>query len=135
MFTNLRDHINRKLAGTEMILNNYAGHLKRQAKLNAKWTDRSSHARQTLHSGVEVKGERHFVLFLAHGVKYGKHLEEGTPPHVIEPKNGKALYWNGARHPVRKVNHPGTKGDPLLERTIEQNKEKLLQDIGTWWAK
>lgn len=134
MFTNLREHINRKLAGTEIILRNYAGDLERQAKSNAKWTDRSSHARQALHSGVEVKGERHFVLFLAHGVNYGEYLEEGTPPHVIEPKNGKALYWNGAAHPVRKVNHPGTKGDPLLERTIEQNKQKLLQDIGTWWA-
>lgn len=35
-------------------------------------------------------------------------LEHGTRPHVIEPKNKQALYWEGARHPVRKVNHPGT---------------------------
>ncbi len=35
-------------------------------------------------------------------------LERGTPPHVIEPKNKKALAWPGGRHPVRRVNHPGT---------------------------
>lgn len=29
------------------------------------------------------------------------------PAHVILPVHGKALAWPGARHPVRKVNHPG----------------------------
>lgn len=32
-----------------------------------------------------------------------------TSPHVIRPKNGKALYWPGAAHPVKSVNHPGSK--------------------------
>lgn len=31
-----------------------------------------------------------------------------TAPHVIRPKNKKALAWPGARHPVRGVNHPGS---------------------------
>lgn len=35
-------------------------------------------------------------------------LEQGSRPHVIEPRNKQALYWPGARHPVKKVNHPGT---------------------------
>ncbi len=35
-------------------------------------------------------------------------LELGSRPHVIEAKNAQALHWPGARHPVRKVNHPGT---------------------------
>jgi hypothetical protein len=29
-------------------------------------------------------------------------------PHKIIPKNKKALYWKGASHPVRSVNHPGS---------------------------
>lgn len=32
-----------------------------------------------------------------------------TKPHVIRPKNKKALAWPGARHPARAVNHPGSK--------------------------
>lgn len=32
----------------------------------------------------------------------------GTKPHVIRPRNKQALFWPGARHPVKKVNHPGT---------------------------
>ena len=31
-----------------------------------------------------------------------------TPPRIIRPKNKKALYWPGARHPVKQVNHPGS---------------------------
>lgn len=35
-------------------------------------------------------------------------LEHGTRPHVIEPKDKQALAWPGGRHPVKRVNHPGT---------------------------
>lgn len=34
-------------------------------------------------------------------------LELGTRPHTITGRP--FLYWPGARHPVRKVSHPGTK--------------------------
>ncbi len=54
------------------------------------------------------------------GVEYALAVHEGTKPHVIEPKNKKALYWDGARHPVRRVMHPGTPGNPYAERAIEQ---------------
>lgn len=127
------DYINRKLAGTHIILLNTARIMETEAKVNAKWTDRTSHARQSIHSGVEGRG-RELTLFLAHGVKYGAFLEEGTPPHVIRPKNKKALYWKGAAHPVKKVNHPGTKAYPILEDTIRSNKNRLIKDIASWWA-
>lgn len=32
-----------------------------------------------------------------------------TSPHVIRAKNGKALFWPGASHPVKSVKHPGSK--------------------------
>ena len=54
------------------------------------------------------------------GVEYALAVHEGTKPHVIEPKNKKALYWEGARHPVRRVMHPGTQANPYAERAIEQ---------------
>jgi hypothetical protein len=49
---------------------------------------------------------------------YARFVEFGTAPHVIEPKNGRALYWPGAQHPVARVNHPGTKANPYMERII-----------------
>jgi hypothetical protein len=35
-------------------------------------------------------------------------LEHGSRPHIIEPSTKKALFWEGAAHPVRRVHHPGT---------------------------
>jgi len=58
--------------------------------------------------------------------KYAIYVHEGTRPHEIRPRLKKALFWPGARHPVRKVMHPGTKGVPFMKigvnrsvRTIE----------------
>ena len=31
-----------------------------------------------------------------------------TPARVIKPRRKKALFWPGARHPVKSVNHPGS---------------------------
>lgn len=58
---------------------------------------------------------------------YAGYVEHGTKPHVIRPKNRKALAWGGERrlsgrlragasatHFAKKVNHPGTKPKPYL---------------------
>ncbi|MFD8667079.1 HK97 gp10 family phage protein [Streptomyces microflavus] len=55
-------------------------------------------------------------------VNYAAAVEYGTAPHVIVPKNGKALYWPGARHPVARVNHPGTRAQPFLRPAIEMTE-------------
>lgn len=52
-------------------------------------------------------------------VSYAADVEYGTAPHVILPKNRKALYWPGAAHPVSKVNHPGTKAQPFMRPALE----------------
>lgn len=43
-------------------------------------------------------------------VDYMKFIELNTRPHIIEPRNKKALAWPGAANPYKKVKHPGTKG-------------------------
>lgn len=127
------EYITRKVAGTHAILLGFAGTVEGDAKRNANWTDRSSHARQSIHSGVEGNG-RNLTVYLAHGVKYGRYLEEGTAPHIIRPKNKKALYWSGAKHPVAQVNHPGTRPYPALENAINRNKGTLEKNINDWWS-
>ena len=39
---------------------------------------------------------------------------------IIKPKNKRALYWKGAAHPVKKVNHPGSKAKPYLIPAFEK---------------
>ena len=68
-------------------------------------------------------------------VKYAVMVEKGTKAHVIKPKNKKALYWKGASHPVKQVNHPGSKAKPYLipafEKEIPYFVEKL-KDVVKW---
>lgn len=52
-------------------------------------------------------------------VNYAWDVENGTPPHVIVPKNKRALYWPGAAHPVARVNHPGTRAQPFMRPALE----------------
>lgn len=56
-------------------------------------------------------------------VGYWRHVEYGTAPHVITPTNKRALYWEGADHPVAKVNHPGTPARPFLRPALLTRRE------------
>ena len=59
-------------------------------------------------------------------VPYARFVHEGTGPHVIVPVSRKALFWPGARHPVKRVNHPGSKANPFLKRALAQRKGAVL---------
>lgn len=58
-------------------------------------------------------------------VEYWMTVEFGSGPHVITPRNKKALYWPGARHPVARVNHPGTPVQPFLRPALMRRREAL----------
>ena len=62
-------------------------------------------------------------------IKYARGVEEGTRPHTIRAKNKKALYWKGAKHPVKSVRHPGSKAKPYLIPAFEKEKEVLIKDL------
>jgi len=57
---------------------------------------------------------------------YAPFVEFGTKPHTIVPKDKKALYWPGAAHPVARVNHPGTKANPFMERMSRNRRTKSM---------
>lgn len=61
---------------------------------------------------------------------YSPFVEFGTAPHVILPKNAKALYWPGAAHPVRRVNHPGTKPNQFMERIVSELQGEIDLQFG-----
>jgi hypothetical protein len=61
---------------------------------------------------------------------YAPFVEFGTAPHTIEAKNAKALFWPGANHPVRSVQHPGTKPDDYMGRIIAAAQEGINATFG-----
>ena len=68
---------------------------------------------------------------------YAIYQDQGTRPYTIYPKgiatyhagmkltSGSALWWPGAKHPVRKVNHPGIKGKHFVEKSFNQVKPRF----------
>lgn len=58
-------------------------------------------------------------------VEYALAVHNGTAPHTIYPVNAKALFWPGALHPVKKVNHPGTAANPFAERAIDNTSARV----------
>jgi len=64
------------------------------------------------------------------GYDYAQAVFDGSKPHIIKPKNGRALFWPGAKHPVRSVKHPGFAGRHGFERAIEKDDPARVYDEG-----
>ena len=53
---------------------------------------------------------------------YAIWVEEGTYPHMITPNNKKALWWEGADHPVFKVDHPGATATHFMKESLYEER-------------
>lgn len=62
---------------------------------------------------------------------YAPYVEFGTKPHTILPRDKKALYWPGAAHPVRRVNHPGSKPNDFMGRILSTSQPEIDQAFMT----
>jgi hypothetical protein len=65
---------------------------------------------------TRVRGQA--AIKVSNTASYADVIEFGSRPHVIEPRNAQALFWPGARHPVKKVNHPGTPAFRVLRNAL-----------------
>lgn len=72
--------------------------------------------RQVREGRIGVRGPRTVTGSIEDHADYALYVHEGTRPHVIRPKNGKALRFNvGGRTVFAKVvHHPGTGARPFL---------------------
>ncbi len=59
--------------------------------------------------------------------EYAAYVNDGTGPYVIEPVSAKALYWDGADHPVKRVQHPGIQGRHFVEDSISDVEGRLSE--------
>lgn len=70
-------------------------------------------------------------------IYYAPFVIEGTAPHEIYAVNKKALYWDGAEHPITHVHHPGTQPNDFVSRAYS-NAEGIAmartQDFLDWFV-
>lgn len=68
---------------------------------------------------VSINGNKINISML----DYWKHVEYGTPPHIIRPVNKKALKFSVGGNDVfaKEVHHPGTRPQPFV-RPLFRNK-------------
>lgn len=61
--------------------------------------------------------------------KYGAFVEDGTKPHIIRPKNKKALFWKGALNPYKVIRHPGTRAKPFFKPGVEASQDGVIEQF------
>lgn len=64
---------------------------------------------------------------------YARYVHEGTGLYgpykqgwIIKPRRKKALYWEGARHPVKKVFAKGQRPNPFFTKAIKQKSPSAI---------
>ena len=100
-----------------------------EAKAKSNLTNNKSVVSGHLRRSIATKIGDMEVTVHTSNVKYSRGVEEGTRSHIIRPKNKKALYWKGAKHPVKQVNHPGSKAKPYLIPAFNSEKDKIIEDL------
>lgn len=55
-------------------------------------------------------------------VEYAAYVNDGTRPHIIRPRNARALRFmvGGQVVYARVVHHPGTRANPFLDRALRE---------------
>jgi hypothetical protein len=78
---------------------------------------RGSHLRDVIYARIVDVDEKGVTTEIGAPKPYAIFVEQGTKPHTITAKSGKALRWtgpDGAVHLAKSVHHPGTKPHPFM---------------------
>ena len=105
------------------VVKNSAFNIERNAKSSA--SVKTGHLKRSISTKI---GDMEATIHTSN-LKYAPMVEFGTRPHIIRAKNKKALYWKGAKHPVKQVNHPGSKAKPYLIPAFEEEKDQFLEKL------
>ena len=106
---------------------NSAFNIQKNAKSNL--TKNKSVATCHLRRGISTDIRGLGATIHTSNIKYAPGVEYGTKAHIIKAKNKKALYWKGAKHPVKSVRHPGSKAKPYLIPAFNQEKDQFLEKL------
>ena len=109
------------------VVKNSAFNIEKNAKSNL--TKNKSVATGHLRRGISTDIKGLDAIIHTSNIKYAPGVEYGTKAHIIRPKNKRFLYWEGAKHPVKQVNHPGSKAKPYLIPAFEKEKDQFLEKL------
>jgi len=111
---------------TSNLIKKSALNIKRSAmeNLTKNKSVNTGHLRRSINETI-----RPYEAEIKANTKYALGVEDGNKPHIIRPKRGKFLFWKGARHPVKMVKHPGSKGKPYLVPAFEKESPILLKRL------
>ena len=123
----LKDTSENVRSDVQKVLKKSGFNIEAKAKLNV--TNNGSVKTGHLRRGITTDVGNMEVTVHTSNIKYARGVEEGTRPHTIRAKNKKALYWKGAKHPVKSVRHPGSRAKPFLIPAFEKEKEVLIRDL------
>ena len=123
----LKDASENIRSDVQKVLKNAGFNIEARAKRNI--TNNGSVKTGHLRRGITTDVGNMEVTVHTSNIKYARGVEEGTRPHTIRAKNKKALYWKGAKHPVKSVRHPGSKAKPFLIPAFEKEKEVIMKDL------
>ncbi len=81
-----------------------------------------------LRGSIKVKPADDLKGLFVSMVSYGKEVEFGTNPHVIEPKSKQALAFkvDGKQVITKRVMHPGTRPNPFIRTTLRTQLGKII---------
>ena len=123
----LKDASENIRSDVQKVLKNAGFNIEARAKRNI--TNNGSVKTGHLRRGITTDVGNMEVTVHTSNIKYARGVEEGTRSHTIKAKNKKALYWKGAKHPVKSVRHPGSKAKPFLIPAFEKEKEVIIKDL------
>jgi len=79
-----------------------------------------------LRASIKGQAQRTWTLrpqfVVGSNVDYAEYVHDGTRPHVIRPRNARALRFvvGGQVVYARVVHHPGTRAKPFLDRALRE---------------
>lgn len=123
----LKDTSENIRSDVQKVLKKSGFNIEAKAKLNV--TNNGSVKTGHLRRGITTDVGNMEVTVHTSNIKYARGVEEGTRSHIIRAKNKKALYWKGAKHPVKSVRHPGSRAKPFLIPAFKKEKEVIMKDL------
>jgi len=80
-----------------------------------------------LKASIHLDKINDFKWILADGVDYGIYVEYGTSPHLIRPREKKALKFKKDNKTIfaKEVHHPGTNAQPFFRPALDYTKKKV----------
>lgn len=101
-------------------------------KANLRKTTPQDSKRLLFSQRLEKRGPLTYEIFETVEPPYGLFQRQGVPASKINPivpVNKEALFWPGARHPVKIVrNHPGIKRNDYWQQAIDMSEPRYVQE-------